>query len=156
MKRLLILVVVIVGLGVVSLVLLSSDGMSLRDGESVKVQLGTAAVQAVVNATDESKAKGLGDTPSLPEDRGELFLFEPSSYPVFWMKDVAYPIDIIWMQGETVTQITPSVPGMVPGTPDQQLPRYSPNAPVDKVLEVTGGWAAKHDVKAGSTVKINP
>src|SRR5262245_15540420 len=54
-------------------------------------------LQAEVMVKDEDRAMGLMFRPSLPRDRGMLFVFENSDFHGIWMKNCKFPIDILWL-----------------------------------------------------------
>lgn len=79
--------------------------------------------------TDAQRRKGLGDRDSLCDDCGMLFEFEaPGRYP-FWMKDMRFSIDILWLSGQKVVSIERVV------SPDL-LGILTPDVAADKVLEL--------------------
>ncbi|MBI4033860.1 DUF192 domain-containing protein [Candidatus Saccharibacteria bacterium] len=61
------------------------------------VQIGSTQIKTEVASADAERAKGLGGRPCIESDRGMLFVFDkPGRYP-FWMKDMRFPIDIVWI-----------------------------------------------------------
>lgn len=149
------LVTIVLGLVVLASVALLSRPPALVDGATVHVRIDREIVKAPVVATEPSRAIGLANTASLGQEQGMLFVFEQSDLHSFWMKGVEYPIDIIWISGETVSEVTPNVPPAAADTPDEALPRYQPQFPVDRVLEVPAGWAGQHHVQPGDPVRIS-
>lgn len=132
-----------------------SGNPSLSDGSIVKVKVDRSTVTAPVAASLTTQAKGLGGTPSITDEQGMLFVFEQSTLQEFWMKGVNYPIDIVWIDGETVSEVTPNVQPAEPNTADESLPRYKPQYPVNRVLEVPAGWAARHNIQPGDPVRFS-
>jgi uncharacterized membrane protein (UPF0127 family) len=101
--------------------------------------------------TPETKSKGLSKRAALPNDRGMLF----SCPGPFWMKDVNFPLDIIFLtkKGAVLEKMT-----MWPNhrLPDWALPRYrSKYAEVAYALEAPGGWCRKHGIAKGDRVLID-
>lgn len=84
--------------------------------------------------------KGLSGRDSLETDTGMLFQFPRDHVPIFWMKDMKFPIDMIWIKDNVIVEIIEDVP--VPK--DSNLPTYSPKVPVNTVLEVPAGYAKSH------------
>lgn len=125
------------------------------DDATVTVRVDQAKLRADVATSREKLAKGLTDAEPLAEDEGLLFVYEEPATPRIWMKGVPFPIDIVWISGDTVTQVTAKVPPAKPGVPDDELPRYSPEGPVGKVLEVSAGWAARNSVQPGDPVRFS-
>ena len=81
---------------------------------------------------------------------GMLFVFEtPASYS-FHMKDMRFPIDIIWINNDKVV-------GMVIGAEIESGPDYTIYAspePVNRVLEINAGLAQKLGIRIGDMVKL--
>ena len=98
---------------------------------------------------DNERAKGLSDRDSLSVDQGLLFLFPAHDRYAFWMKDMRFPIDIIWLDEDLIVDISESVPVPVTAT---YLPRYQPKLPVNKVLELNSGEIKKYGLTVGQKV----
>ncbi len=127
---------------------------ALADGATVEVRVGNAELTATVASAPETQMRGVSVLSGLAEDRGMLFVFAEPRELTFWMKDVTFPIDIMWIRDERVVDVTANVPVAPPHTPDQQLPRYSPKEPADQVLETAAGWTGRHGVNVGDRVKL--
>ncbi len=68
-------------------------------------------LQAEVMVSDEDRAMGLMFRPSLPLDRGMIFVFETADFHGIWMKNCRFPIDILWLDEEKkVVHVAESVP----------------------------------------------
>jgi uncharacterized membrane protein (UPF0127 family) len=80
-----------------------------------------------------------------------LFLFERPQVQSFWMKDMLFPIDIVWIRDGRIVGITPNLP--VPKNP-RDLPQYASPVPCDVVLEVRAGAAKRWGLLLGESVKI--
>lgn len=120
-----------------------------------KVQIKEKTIAVQYADTPQKREQGLGGINSISDEEGMLFLFSAPQTPQFWMKGMKFPIDIIWINGNTIVGITDSA-RPEPGRSDNDLTRYAAPAPVDKVLEVNAGWALRKDVNAGDTIKITP
>ncbi len=116
-----------------------------------EIWVGANKLMVEIASTTEARAKGLGGRNNLGEEAGMLFLFGEPDYQGFWMKDMRFPLDFIWIQGDKIIDITSNVPA--PANPSDLLPIYQPAEKADKVLEVNAGWVARHEVKIGDTVK---
>jgi uncharacterized protein len=117
------------------------------------VQLGQHTLSVEVARTPAEHAKGLSDRDTLAPYDGLLFDFrnEQDKVPTFWMKDMRFNIDIIWIAGEKVVGIEANVPK--PSSTDSALPTYPAPQPIDFVLEVSSGWTNKHAVGIGTVFK---
>lgn len=107
-------------------------------------------LQLEVARTREAQERGLSHRESLAENAGMLFVYEKPLIPSFWMKDMQFPIDIIWIaSGGTIAEITENL------APESFPQTFSPRAPVQYVLEVNAGWAKNHNVSAGNGVVLH-
>lgn len=119
------------------------------DTADIRLPDGTL-LMAEISDDDAERALGLSFRNQMAVDGGMLFLFDLPVQPEFWMKGMEFPIDIIWIKGETIVGITADVP--VPTGAD--LPKYGPNVPIDRVLEVNAGFAAAHGLVPGDLLDI--
>ena len=101
--------------------------------------------------TPALRARGLSGRADLPESQGMLFLFEAPGSQAFWMKDMRFEIDMLWIRDGKIVGVTPSVPLPKLGLP---LPRYSSPAPCDVVLELRAGAAQRMGLRVGHSVRI--
>lgn len=114
------------------------------------VTLGEKKLLVEVAGTPSQWEKGLSERRELGAIDGMLFNFTSTHIPIFWMKNMHFPLDIIWIQDHTVVDLTTDVQ---PGSGDN-LPTYSPKVPIDMVLEVPSGWAKANDITLGQTLAI--
>ncbi len=126
----------------------------LHDGTKVVVRIDRARVDATVVASAGARGQGLAGSPPLADNRGMLFTSGHSEIPEIFMRGMTFPIDIVWISKDTVSEVTPNVQPQ-PGVPDNQLTRYRPAGPVDRVLEVRAGWTVQHGVQPGDPVTIS-
>ncbi len=80
-----------------------------------------------------------------------LFLFETPQIQSFWMKDMRFEIDILWIRSGHIVGITPNLP--LPKSP-RDLPQFASPVPCDVVLEVRAGAAKHWGLLLGDTVRI--
>ena len=52
-------------------------------------------------STDEQRIKGLSGLEKLNENEGMLFLFDKPSKQGFWMNEMKFPIDILWLDSDS-------------------------------------------------------
>lgn len=102
---------------------------------------------------------GLSGRQTLGKNEGMLFDFKtPKNDLFFWMKDMLFDIDIIWIADKKIIGITPNIPSPEKDKgleiKDLRLPAYSPPSDVDQVLEVNAGWSEKNKIKIGDEVKL--
>ncbi len=121
------------------------------------MRIGRLAVTVELARTPAERTRGLSGRAALPEDAGMLFVFPNEQQPTFWMKDMRFPLDFVWISADKhVVAVTEQVPPPAPGTTDAALPLYSSTAPVLYTLEVNGGLVEKLGVHAGDPVTFTP
>lgn len=96
--------------------------------------------------TPEEQARGLMFRTGIAEDEGMLFIFRDAGQRFFWMKNVPFPIDIIWLdEGKKVTGITRAEPCVA-----DPCRTYPSHGKVKYVVEVASGFSEKNGVIAGT------
>ena len=106
-------------------------------------------------ADPDKRIRGLSGRASLDSGTGMLFVFENTERFRFWMKDMQFSLDIVWISsGCVVVDISVDVPYPDPSTPLSDLPRYSPESVARYVLEINGGEAADLGLGAGDPVEF--
>ena len=130
------------------------ESPSLNDGSTLTTQVDRAKLTVTVARSESSIVNGLAGRAPLGDDQGMYFVYDQPQIPTFWMRGVSFPIDIIWVRGDTVTEVTPNVPPPAKDATEADLPRYRPSAPVDRVLEVAAGWAARNNIQPGDPVRL--
>lgn len=119
--------------------------------QTAQVEIGGVVLTAEIARSTEQQARGLSGRDGLAENQAMLFPYNDYQTRVFWMKEMRFPIDIIWIRDEEVVGVEYSVPA--PTTTD--LTRYPSPQPVNYVLEVPAGWAVERNLQIGSSVKLD-
>lgn len=102
--------------------------------------------------SNKEKEVGLSEKKSLPEDQAMLFTFDTAGLYPFWMRDMKFPIDIIFINNNKIVTIFSAQP---PKFTSDALPIYKPDEPANMVLEINAGLSDKYGFKKGDDVKIN-
>lgn len=118
------------------------------------VRIGRQEFHAEVADNALSRVKGLSGRAALAQDEGMLFVFSLACRYSFWMKGMRFPLDIIWVRGDRVVDISEDVHAPEPGSSIFKLRGLRPKAAVDKVLEVNAGLARKFGMRIGDRVEI--
>jgi uncharacterized protein len=100
---------------------------------------------------DETRAQGLMYRDQLRPATGMLFLFKEDGHYPFWMKNTLIPLDIIWIDA---SHRVAHVKFDVPPCRTEECPSYAPNVNARYVLEVAGGVAKQHGLKAGDALRF--
>ncbi len=99
--------------------------------------------------TDTKRVLGLSGRMSLAENSGLLFIFPKPQKVGIWMKDMNFPIDIVWIDAvHTIIDIKQAV------SPDTFPTVFYPRTSAMYVLELNAGFIKKHNIKIGDTVVI--
>ena len=103
--------------------------------------------------TAKEKEIGLSKYKNLAKDIGMLFPFEKPDYYSFWMKQMEFPIDIIFIQENKIVTIYKNVEP--PKSENESLLIYKPKEPSSMVLEINAGLCDKYKFKEGDKVNLN-
>ena len=111
---------------------------------------GGAAVPVELALTGAQRSRGLSGRESLSAGSGMLFVFDQPNKSGFWMPEMRFSLDIIWIGADCrLVHIEADVPHPAPETPRSELPIYAPDAPGQYVLEVNAGDAARAGWQTG-------
>lgn len=105
---------------------------------------------------DRQRARGLMGRDEIAEDGGMLFVMPPvEPFPAeltFWMKNCLVPIDVIFLADDGAITAIHEMEPPLPGTPDDELIRYSSNGPAQFAVELRGGMASDLGLKRGEYI----
>lgn len=103
-----------------------------------------------VMRTDAERARGLMFRKGLDEGQGMFFVFEAEGIYPFWMENMSFPIDIVWIdRHKRVVYAAENVPPCSA----EPCPVYTPPARAMYVLEIPAGDVMKNRIKTGDTVR---
>lgn len=122
----------------------SDLGLPLRP-----TMLGTEEFSLAVAEDKESRTSGLSGVESMQYYDGMLFVFEEPQLHGFWMKDMNFPLDIIWLdEAGMVIHIENNL------SPDSYPKVFQPKTESLYVIELGGGVAEESGIKAGDQVRV--
>jgi len=117
----------------------------------VLVKIGDVEIDAELATTSAARQKGLSGRLSLGADEGMLFVFPDPHTPRFWMPDMHFPLDIIWINNGAVVDIDEFVTNEF----DPKNPKYyTPSEPIIFVLEVNAGFVQKNGIAVGDPFSL--
>jgi uncharacterized membrane protein (UPF0127 family) len=106
------------------------------------------SVQAELALTEAERELGLMNRTALDERAGMLFVYPAPRHLTFWMRNTLLPLDMIFITSEH--RVLGVVENATPMTDDlRQVP-----GDAQFVLEVRGGFAARHRIAAGAEVEM--
>jgi uncharacterized membrane protein (UPF0127 family) len=109
---------------------------------------GTSVFMRVAD-TEAEREQGLSGTEPLKSNEGMLFEFDREGYYSIWMKDMRYPIDVVWVSEQgIIVHIEKSL------SPASYPAAYTSTLPARTILELPTGFADAHHVILGARVTI--
>jgi uncharacterized membrane protein (UPF0127 family) len=144
-----ILIVVVISIG---LLLFYQPKPNLKPEDFIEI--GQTKVFVEIAQSDKEKALGLSGRNSLAQNQGMIFLFNEKRVPAFWMKDMNFNLDFIWLDGNMVVDVTENVIKPEKGISQSQLTLYRPNKPITALLEVNSGFIKRNKIKIGDPVSF--
>jgi uncharacterized membrane protein (UPF0127 family) len=115
-----------------------------------RVTIGVHVIDAEVADTPARQQRGLSGRPALPAGQGMLFVYDEPDLRGFWMPDMRFAIDIVWIRAGRIVHVESDVPHVVSGP----LPVYRPAETADRVLEVAAGTVQRLGWRVGDAVRI--
>ena len=122
-----------------------------------KLQVSNKNILVEIADTPQKMEQGLSGRPELTDEQGMLFDFDSKeTTPSFWMKDMKFNLDFVWINNNKIVGITPDVLAPIENSKlkIENLPTYFPPSPVTWVLEINSGWAKKNHLQVGDDVKL--
>ncbi len=122
------------------------------DGEYGFVVVGDVLIRVEIADTPEERIRGLSGRESLKPGWGMLFIFPQEGVYSFWMYNMRFPLDIIWIDEDGyVVYVVEKAP---PCGEDGECPSYTPDAEALYVLEVAAGFVEKNNIREGERIRI--
>jgi uncharacterized membrane protein (UPF0127 family) len=124
----------------------------LRDDKTL--QIGNKKITVQVETTPQDKAKGLGGKTCIGPNEGMLFVFDQPSQYQFWMKDMKFPIDMIWIAvNHKVTVVEENV---LPSSYYSKQPFFvnPQDKPAQYVLELQAHASTKLNINSRTTINF--
>jgi len=100
--------------------------------------------------TSEQKEKCISVKDKLRENEAMLFVFEESAKHSFWMKDMKFPIDIMWLDSDG--KVVHVEKRLEPCISVFTCTSYSPSRDSQFVLETVAGFTQRHNVSVGTDI----
>ena len=114
-----------------------------------QAMLGSTVYTLDIADTHVLQEKGLSFRESLSPQTGMLFIFHTPDVYQFWMKDMKFAIDIIWLdENKKVVYIEEFVD---PSTYPQS---FGPETPTQYVIEIPAGDTTKVGLKVGDLINF--
>jgi uncharacterized protein len=121
------------------------------NNKEISLRINDEIINVEIVTDTLSQNRGLSDRKSLCENCGMIFLFPKSEKHIFWMKDMNFPLDIIYIQENEIVEIFKNVSIFDEAG---EITEIFPEQKADKVLEVNAGWCEAHNVQVGDKIEL--
>ncbi len=129
-----------------------NSSYSPQNSTTPSVAVGNTLIPVEVTRDYASIQKGLSGRPYLDQNSGMLFIFPKASIYSFWMPDMNFPIDILWINNGRVVDTDENMSNVF----DPANPRYyRPSSPAQFVLEINAGFIRRNNIRIGDPVIFN-
>ena len=124
-----------------------------QNKKTPQVTINNHIFNLAIAKTDTEKEIGLSKYKNIPQNFGMLFPFGKPDYYSFWMKNMKFPIDIIFIRNNKIVTIFKNA--SPPKSNNELLPIYRNQNLSDTVLEINTGLSDKYNFKSGDLIKLN-
>lgn len=118
-----------------------------------QLEVGKCKFNVDLATTEQQKEQGLSGREKMDKLTGMLFIFTTAQPYHFWMKDMNFPLDFVWIKGNKIIDLSYNIP---PPKNNQNIARVFPKESVDKVLEINNGLINECKIEIGNEVKFYP
>jgi len=129
------------------LVLVGCLAMKTDNLKIIKINNTEIKVEVITSVYD--MAQGLSGRQDLCQDCGMLFEYPNQQIMNFHMKEMNFPLDIIWIKDNAIVGVEEKVPVLTHG----KITKVQPDEKVNKVLEVNAGWIEGHGIEVGALIE---
>lgn len=126
---------------------------------------GDIEIELIIADTPAKRTQGLSEHNGLKQNQGMLFVFEEEDHHGIWMKDMLFPLDIIWLTdapAEVSAQAGKDderrmvIVDVQKNAGPESFPKiYSPKEKAFYVLEVNAGFLDKNNIKIGDVLTLS-
>lgn len=130
------------------------ENSNFTDNENRTIlSIGDIELQVDLATSSEDQSKGLSIKDNMSELNGMLFVFDTPKKHSFWMKDMKFPIDIIWIdENHEIVHIEKELEPCLFLIP---CPSFSPEHDSLYVLEVVANFTNKYNINKGDFVEFD-
>jgi len=135
--------------GVIFLLLFSLWNSYSKLADS-RVFINESVLKAEIASTPRQRERGLSGRESIASDEAMIFKFEEEDFHSMWMKDMNFPIDIIWIsKDKVIVDFEKNVP------PESYPEIFTSESPAKYVLEVKAGFIKENELKKGDGIEFD-
>lgn len=123
---------------------------SINATSTIAVTAPNGTINVEIADTDDLRARGLSYRESLASDGGMLFVFQISGIYGFWMKDMNFPLDMVWVDANhKVVAIDSDIATST--YPDSIFPPSD----ISYVIELNAGAARQFGIATGTVLMFD-
>lgn len=123
-----------------------SEYLSYNRGQVI---FGSEIIPVFIADTNTLRTQGLSGKKTLPQGYGMLFIFSTERQHSFWMKDMNFAIDMVWINGDgEVVHVESDV------APETYPDMFVSTDPALYVLEVNAGYVREVGLAVGTKIDI--
>ena len=135
-----------------AIILVLTFYLAIFEKETKQVCINEKCFKVEIADNNSERMIGLSKYESLPENQGMLFIFPVEEIPGFWMKDMKFPIDIIWINKNL--EIIGFDKNLQPCEENKNCEVYYPTKKIKYVLEINSGLSEMNNFEIGDRVKV--
>jgi len=127
---------------------------SIYDYEIRKITIDDVFLDVEIADDNEKIKQGLMFREMLPENQGMLFIFDEERKYQFWMMNMKFNLDIIWLDANgKVVHIVENAEPCIDAAHTSQC-TFNPDEPARYVLEVNSGFVQRYGINESSVMRI--
>lgn len=110
-----------------------------------RIKINGKILKVEVVTSQEKQHLGLSGRKKLCSNCGMLFEFETASFKTFTMRGMNFPLDMVWVNGNEIVNISEKVL--------TDVMHIKSEKEVDKVLELPSGTCERNSIKIGDKIE---
>ena len=119
------------------------------DYSKLNLKIEDKEIETELVFSQQAKAQGLSNRPSLEEGEAMLFIMDENSRPSFVMREMNFPLDLVFINNAVVQKVFHKA------EPEGEVTKETYSyGPADMVLELPGGYFLENDLSIGSRINI--
>lgn len=121
-----------------------------KDYARVDIKIKDQIIDTEIVFSQAAKSLGLSGRENLADNEGMLFIFSSDNYPSFYMKNMNFPLDILFIKDGVIKKIFAKV-----AAEGENPVNYYNYGPVDMVLELPATYTERYGIKEGFSLELN-
>jgi uncharacterized membrane protein (UPF0127 family) len=122
----------------------NKDAIAYREGV---IAIDKHEITVDIAKTAQERVRGLSGRDAICETCGMIFVFDDMDVRHFWMKEMVFDIDVVWITDDRIIGLTEHV-----SHSGQERSVFVSPGPVNRVLELPAGYIADHGISVGQKV----